>query len=65
MIRVTDLKTAKRLLSKLIYQFQKKEIDSQYAKDLTYLLTSYVNFHKVIDIEQRIIELETKMEKRK
>lgn len=60
-IRVNDLKSAKRLLSKLILELQQGITDSQKCKDLCYLLTSYVNIHKVYEVETRIIDLETRL----
>lgn len=60
-VKVTSLKQAKRLLSKLIYDLQTGAIDNQTAKDLTYLLVSYVNVFKQYEIEQRIDEIEKKM----
>ena len=59
-IKVTNLKNAKRLLSKLIYELQTGKIDNQTAKDLTYLLVSFVNVFKQYEMEGRISELERK-----
>lgn len=60
-IKVTNLKNAKRLLSRLIYDLQAGMIENQTAKDLTYLLVSYVNVFKQYEIEQRIDEIEKKI----
>jgi hypothetical protein len=57
-VKVTNLKNAKRLLSKLIYELQAGKISNQDAKDLTYLLVSFVNVFKQYETEQRISELE-------
>jgi len=57
-IKVTNLKTAKRLLSRLIYDLQPGAVDNQTAKDLTYLLTSYVNIFKTMELQERIEQLE-------
>ncbi len=57
-IKVTSLKNAKRLLSRLIYDLQSGLIENQTAKDLTYLLVSYVNVFKQYEIEKRIDEIE-------
>jgi len=59
-IKVTNLKNAKRLLSKLIYELQAGTIEGQRAKDLCYLLISYVNVFKSYEIENRLTELEKK-----
>ncbi|MCH7972539.1 MAG: hypothetical protein IH949_01375 [Bacteroidetes bacterium] len=60
-IKVTNLKNARRLLSRLIYQLQTGEVANQTAKDLTYLLISYVNVFKAYEFEQRLIKLEEKL----
>lgn len=60
-IKVTSLKNAKRLLSRLIYDLQSGNIENQTAKDLTYLLVSYVNVFKQYEIEQRIEEIEKRI----
>lgn len=60
-IKVNNLKSARRLLSRLIYQLQTGEVENQTAKDLTYLLISYVNVFKTYEFEQRLIKLEEKL----
>ena len=60
-IKVTKLSHAKRLLSKLIYKLQTGEVSGQEAKDMTYLLISYVNIVKDIEIEERLKLLEEKV----
>jgi hypothetical protein len=57
-IKVTSLKAAKRLLSRLIYDLQTGAVDNQTAKDLTYLLASYVNIFKTFELQTRIEILE-------
>lgn len=59
-IRISRIKDAKRLLSRLIFEFQKGTINGRDAKDLTYLLISYVTICKAIDFEERLIKLEEK-----
>lgn len=63
-IKVTNLKQAKRLLSRLIYDLQTGVIENQTAKDLTYLLISYANVFKQYEIEQRIDLIEKQMNDR-
>lgn len=63
-VKVTNLKQAKRLLSKLIFDLQTGTIKNQDAKDLTYLLVSYVNVFKQYEIEQRLDAIEKKMDGR-
>jgi hypothetical protein len=46
-IRVTNINHARRLLSKVLYEYQKGNINADYAKTLNYLLTSFVNICKV------------------
>jgi len=60
-IKVNNLKSARRLLSRLIYQLQTGEVKNQTAKDLTYLLISYVNVFKAYEFEQRLEKLESKL----
>ncbi|MBK9097533.1 MAG: hypothetical protein IPM14_05265 [bacterium] len=60
-VKITKVSDAKRLLSKLIYKLQTGEITGQEAKDLTYLLISYVNIVKEIEIENRLKSLEEKI----
>ena len=64
-VHVTKLKDAKRLLSRLITQFQCGEVDSRFAKDLCYLLTSYVSVAKDTEIEERLQLLETHLAQKK
>ncbi|MEO8232965.1 MAG: hypothetical protein ABI638_11825 [Ignavibacteriota bacterium] len=45
-------------MSKLIYDLQTGAIENQTAKDLTYLLISYVNLFKQYEMEKRIEEIE-------
>jgi len=59
-IKVNNLKSAKRLLSKLISRFISGEIKNQDAKDLAYLVSVYVSVVKDAEIEQRIKSLEEK-----
>ncbi len=60
-VKVTKISDAKRLLSKLIYKLQTGEIEGQSAKDMTYLLISYVNMIKDIEFEERLKQLEEKV----
>lgn len=60
-INVTNLKSAKRLLSKLISKFISGEIINQDAKDLAYLVSVYVSVVKDVEIEERIKKLEEKI----
>ena len=57
-IRIRKIKDAKRLLSKLIYELQTGKIQSQQAKDLTYLLISFVNITTATEFESRLKSLE-------
>lgn len=57
-VKIRHLKDAKRLLSKLITEFQKGTIKSREAKDLCYLVISYVQIAKDVDIEDRLKVLE-------
>jgi len=60
-IKVTNLRKAKRLLSKLISDFMAGKITNQNAKDLAYLISIYVTITKEVEIEERIKALEDKV----
>jgi len=60
-IAVTNIRTAKRLLSRLILAFQKGEANGRDAKDLCYLVSIYVQIAKDTELEERLIKLEEKL----
>lgn len=60
-IPVTNLKNAKRLMSKLISGFISGKIINQNAKDLAYLVSTFVAIVKDAEIEERIKMLEEKI----
>lgn len=62
-IRVRSIKHAKRLLSRIITDFQRGEVSDQNAKTLCYLLISYVTITRDYDFEQRITKIENTMRK--
>ena len=64
-VKVTKISDAKRLLSKLIYKLQTGEIEGQSAKDMTYLLISYVNMIKDMEFEERLKQLEERTQNEK
>lgn len=45
-IKVTDIRTARRLMSRIIKQYQSGEIKDTYAKTLTYLIQNFINIIK-------------------
>ena len=53
-IRVKDTKSAKRLLSRLIVQLQRGEVINDTAKDLTYLINSFIALMKFAAEESEI-----------
>lgn len=57
-IKVLSAKHAKRLLSRLIYQLQTKEVTGQDAKDIAYLLSIYIQIFNQMELEERIKKLE-------
>ncbi len=57
-IEVRNLRTAKRLLSRIITAFQRNEIEDSRAKTLAYLLVSYVSLTRDYEFEERISKLE-------
>lgn len=65
-IRISNVRDAKRLLARLIREFQKGRIEDRWAKTLTYIVTSYVSVAKDTEIEERLQRLEEHLaEKRK
>ena len=61
-IRISKVKDAKRLLSRLLMEFQKGTIDSRQAKDMTYMLVSFVQIVKDTEMEERLGRLELKLQ---
>ncbi|NLT52747.1 MAG: hypothetical protein GXX85_17725 [Ignavibacteria bacterium] len=57
-IKVNNVKTAKRLLSRLIYDLQDNSINGQKAKDLCYLLSVFIQVFNQSELEERINKLE-------
>ncbi len=64
-IRLTKLRDAQRLLSRLITEFQTGSVDSQWAKSLCYLVISYVQVARDVEMEARIEDLERQIENMK
>ena len=59
-VRVKNARSARRLMGKIILEFQKKTINSNDAKTLSYLVSTYLQACSVADIEERIKILENK-----
>lgn len=59
------IRSAKKLLGKLISAFIRHEITGEDSRTLCYLITSYVTICKDNDILQRIEQLEEKISRRK
>ena len=64
-IKITKISDAKRLLSKLIFKLQTGQIEGQTAKDMTYLLISFVNMVKDVEFEERLKQLEERTQNEK
>jgi hypothetical protein len=60
-IKINKVRDARRLLSKLIYEFQTGEVTSEKAKTLSYLLNIYIQIFKVSEFETKIEEIEKKI----
>lgn len=60
-VKIRGVKDAKRLLSRLIYELQQGIVSGRDAKDLCYLLNSYVQITKETEFEERLKALEEKM----
>lgn len=63
-IKVRNLRSAKRLLSRLITQLQAGQITGQDAKDLTYLLSVFVMLVRDHELEERIESVEAALKGR-
>jgi hypothetical protein len=61
-VRVRDLKGAKRLLSRLIWDLQRGAIKGQQAKDLCYLLSTFIMLVRDFELEQKLIRLEKRID---
>jgi hypothetical protein len=57
-IGLTNIRGARRLLSRLITGFINKDVEGPDAKCLTYLLSTYVNITRDDDFEKRLQALE-------
>lgn len=63
-VMVRDVRTAKRLLGKIILQIQRGQILSETARLLTYCLSTYVSICKDHEFEDRLEEIEKQVLKR-
>ena len=57
-IRVSCARDAKRLMARIILALQKQTIASQTARDLCYLLVTYVTMLRETELEERVAKLE-------
>ena len=60
-VKIVSISSAKRLLSKLIYKLQTGEVSGQNAKDMCYLLISYVNMVKDFELAKKIETIEERL----
>jgi len=60
-IRIRSIEDARRLLSRLILEFQKGTVENRNAKDLCYLVISFVNIVSQSEIENRLAEIERRL----
>jgi hypothetical protein len=58
---VTDLKTAKRLFSRVLRDVQAGEMDDRTARTLIYGLSEYVRAFRDVDFDTRLTEIEQKL----
>ena len=57
-VKISTARDAKRLAARLIHGFQEQTITSQDAKDLMYLIISYIQIVRQTEIEDRLNALE-------
>ena len=62
-VRVNTLRSAKRLLSRLITQLQAGTIEGREAKDMCYLLSTFIVLVRDFDLEERVKKIEETMTK--
>ena len=60
-VKIVSISSAKRLLSKLIYKLQTGEVTGKNAKDMCYLLISYVNMVKDFELAKKIEVIEERL----
>jgi len=60
-IIISELKDAKILISKIIYDLQINKIQEARAKTLCYALTVAIQIYQAVDFEQRLKGLEDKL----
>lgn len=58
--RIRTAKDAKKILGRLISSFTRGEVASDDAKTLAYLLSTFVQIHAAVEIEERLEALELK-----
>jgi len=59
--KVTNVKEARRLLSKIIECFCKGTLDNKDAKDLCYILSVFITVIKETEFDERLQALEEKL----
>lgn len=59
-VRVNNARSAKRLMGKIILEFQRRTICSDDAKTLCYLVSTFIQACTMSDIEERVKSLENK-----
>jgi hypothetical protein len=62
-VKVTNLKSAKRLFTRILTQVQQDNISVEKAKLLTYMLKVFSEIMSANDLEERLIILEEAREK--
>lgn len=57
-IRIGDVRSAKRLLSRVLMLLQRGEIEESLAKTITYVASNFVTIMRDSDLEDRMSKLE-------
>lgn len=60
-IRLSDIRDIKKLLSKLINERYRDEVDSFKARDIGYLAKCLLEAYEKSELEERLAELEKKL----
>lgn len=61
-LKIKKVKDAKRLLSRIIYEFSKGELNSQFAKDLCYMLNVYVQTCNTLELSEKLDKLKSEIQ---
>ena len=59
---IKDIATAQRKLAKVIHQYERDEIKTEKFRSLVYGISKYIDGLYKFEVEQKVLELEEKIE---